>query len=373
MSNSNPTILRLTGRLIDTGGQPLPGIRLAIVDRDHLRDDLLGVGFSDELGEFRISFHNSEYNQELFENEKFPDIYVVLSQYVEGRYLPFAMREFGSLRFDTSRVSLGDISADPEHPEEDAIGLTATPGLEKKVARLDLNDQLMTHCVKEVAPLIAQWTSWALLDNIKIRITAEFGECLTKGLLSGGLELDAASAKTMGQTISMSALAVYEPFGGEILINQPACRQCSLDGMKIILGHELVHAGQFLFFPDALADYRTNLNRLFQSVQVLPDDVQIKDEMFWELIGNSSLQEQMKELEGYAFYIQKDFLEKWYNCAIVIPHQSMITRIIRGVAPLLGIDLETAKEIKGQQYLAGRDSFRQRQQGNQPASFRESE
>jgi hypothetical protein len=103
-------IFRLRGRVVTREGQPLSNVVVALVDADAVFDDLLGAGRTYEDGLFRLAFTRQAFNQERFEHEQYPDLYVVLAgrQQPGDPLVPLVRRDFQGLRW-AGEEDLGDL------------------------------------------------------------------------------------------------------------------------------------------------------------------------------------------------------------------------------------------------------------------------
>ena len=148
-------ILRLHGRVVDAQGRALPGLRLAVVDADFLRDDLLAVGFTDDDGLFRLSFTRAEFNQDLFERESVPDLYIVYSKLRGDAYAAVHREDFAGRTFTDGCEDLGVVRIQSWLDAPVFLGnQSATPGFRKSGLRLNVDDTLIVHCLEEIAPLL---------------------------------------------------------------------------------------------------------------------------------------------------------------------------------------------------------------------------
>lgn len=365
--NESYSHFKLSGRVIASNSRALPGIRLAIVDRDRLRDDLLGVGLTDERGEFRISFVSSEFNQDPFENELFPDIYIVFSIYNNGKYRVISQRDFPGLRFVDGFADIGDIVAEDRDVSAELNDGEATPGYEKRVRRLKISNELVTHCLCEMSPLVEQLTGWTgLATNAKITVTSEADRILARQFTELGLQRYPLIGRLVSRTLYATSYAFYDPLSGEIVVNETLTAHCSLDGLKIILGHELVHEGQFRHSRGLIDEYRRACHNLVDFC-LTSETESISD--LAATIQESPAYGIMARLEGYAYYIQKDFLEKYYNCALIIPHVSLFSHVAQVLCDLVSPEIVSLVDLKDHQYEDGCEEYRKKTIGNEVSPF----
>ncbi len=376
-------IFHLRGTVCDADGSRLQNVNVAVVDRDAFRDDLLGVGRTDERGEFRISFTQGEFNQEWLERETTPDIYLVLSVYPE-EYVPdeekshwsnpdaalvaVTVMDFPGLSFPDGTEVLGDLCVagwherPPQLPDQNPV-----PGLAKETHGLQVDDDIVRHCLTEVAPRVQRLTRWpGLLDDLQVRVSEDLGDYLDTLFERYDAKPDALTARLVHGVLKRRVLALYDPLLDAIFVNTRTSRHCNLDGLKVILGHELVHVGQFRKSPRLRAQYETRTREMME--------LEVGDQSPAELLESlrkSDLHRHMEDIEGYAHYIQTDFLEKHYNCSMIVHHVSLFDRALAYLLQRSGFadDLQQAAQLKGDQYETGRERYRKRQKSDAPARF----
>jgi hypothetical protein len=101
------------GHLIDAHGNPVPGLRVRVFDRDRKYDDLLGDTTTDEFGDFAVKYHERDFAET---GEALPDLYVMVSD-LAGTLL-FTSRD--NVRFEAGRAEYFEIvlAAAPEAPPD---------------------------------------------------------------------------------------------------------------------------------------------------------------------------------------------------------------------------------------------------------------
>ncbi len=370
---SKQRIFRLQGTAVTPEGHAIRNLRLAIVDEDTMSDDLLGVGFTDPKGQFRISFTSREFNQDLFESEQLPDIYIVFSRAnpEDGQFKAIFRQSFPTLKFEDDREDLGKIKiATWQDPPKFLADVDATPGYRKKVQRLDLDDDLARHCLEEITPFVECLTGWSgLLEDLNVDVTDDIGSYINRYILEafGAQEQDLFSKALNKITMSfVNLIALYDPIRHSVAINRKEAAAQNLDALKVILGHELVHVGQFKYHPHLREEQKQHMQKLRELVE---QHASLSPQELAQAIQASSPQKQMSKLEGYAYYIQRDFLEKHYNMATYFQHTSVLDMVSKHLLPHLIPGLDSLAGIKSSQYVDGMESFRSQGTGRQPARF----
>ncbi len=90
------------GRVQSAAGEPVPGVRVRVFDRDHKLDDLLGDTTTDEEGQFAVVYHERDF---LEAGENLPELYVRVAD-PRGREL-FSSRE--AVRAEAGRAEYFEI------------------------------------------------------------------------------------------------------------------------------------------------------------------------------------------------------------------------------------------------------------------------
>jgi len=356
------------GRLVGGSGAPLANTFLALIDFDLLdEDDLLGIGTTDDDGRFALSFLRSEFQQDWFEDERTPGLALIASATIDGAHKPVARRDYPGLAWGDGTGDLGDVRL-PEFDADPLVFLdgSPTPGFDKRAVRLTLEEPLLRHCLAEVAPLVERYTGWTDLVDDSLTLDVRDGLAaysLAPQFAEAGIDPDGVMAKVMtfmaeyGQA-SGAGCALYDPGTHTIAVNRTVMEQVNLEGLKSFLGHELVHLGQFKYTPGLREYHAANVGGL----DLDPDKVDLE-----ELQQRFSY---MTAMEGYAVYIQTDFLQdRHYRMATYPYHQSWLDAALRAIVAAVTPNAEATQDAKADQYTDGRELYRGAQQGDAPARW----
>ena len=346
-------VFRVEGRVVASDGRPLPGIRIAVAERDPLRDDLLGVGFTGDDGQFRLSFTQREFNLDPFERERRPELYVVLSTAIGERYVAIHRAD---LVGDGPHV----VAINALRPAECAMldGQAATPGYHGRVARLALDDATVAHCLEEVAPLVESLTGWrGLLDRLEVRMSLAVSPKVQELMAELGVSSTVTKAM-MGGFLG----AMYDPYAHAVLINKRWAERQNLDEMKVVLGHELVHVGQHLAHPELTETGETLTRSYFRAVNKVTESAAFTSiaeyvQRLSEEPAHQAMQEHMSNIEGYASYVEHGWLRRHYTCATRYPHMSLLQRIAWWAIRRLDPTAPRALDVKDDQYTGGRARY----------------
>ncbi len=358
----------LQGRITRANRTPLPGLAVAVVDRDPFRDDLLGVGVTDREGRFELAFTTREFRLDALERETRPDLRLICSVRQGGK-LVVCHQEDRPFPEETLRLDLGDVVV---HSWNEGPrlwpDLAPIPGL-RNVVRLAMDDELVGHALHEVVAHVERLTGWSdLLEDLRTADIEEFGAEISQVMTDAGIHGRFARrvARAVFERVVLGAAhALYSPHSHTIFLNTRSLEHCNLDGLKVILGHELVHVGQFRNHPDLVAEHRrvtAEFSRRLAEAGDGPVDLE-------SLLGDGTFRRHMSLIEGYAAYIQ-GYLETIYPLAMVIPHRSWFDRLVIAAFRRATPDLDRVMESKMAQYTEGRAHFEARGSGSRPQRFR---
>jgi len=115
------------GRVFDQLGNPVPGLRVRVFDRDRKYDDLLGDTTTDEYGDFAVKYHERDFAEI---GEALPDLYVMVSD-AAGTVL-YSSRD--NVRYESGRSEYFEIVL-AAAPESTPGKTKTTTGKTKRAAR----------------------------------------------------------------------------------------------------------------------------------------------------------------------------------------------------------------------------------------------
>jgi len=198
--------------------------------------------------------------------------------------------------------------------------------------RLHLTDSLIRAEVLQVAPVVTLLTGWNLgLDTLGCRVLpkdrgyeelllgrlGEIGIHDWQDLLPGFLE------RMLEYLIEQNTLAAYLPGAGEILVIRENVDDSNLDGLRLVLGHELVHRGQHLAHGPLLARVDELLKQAFAQIHSGDPNLQ----PLLQIMGQ--IRPIMTLLESHAAYIQDRLREAYLPEARIESHFNLATLLMR--------------------------------------------
>jgi hypothetical protein len=223
--------------------------------------------------------------------------------------------------------------AEPPYLEPAPAALARTPlfpGSAKRARRMQLDPALLATAVADMVPRVEALTGWAGLgEGLALRIDDGLGEALVQSNVKLGvfqapatlgdrLAGQAKSAFLTRWTRLCGNLAAHVPELSAVVVDGPRIETQGYDGLRAILGHELVHVGQHRYHPELRAE-TGRLVRLLQQDDLAEAARAEATRALGSLRAN---------LEGYAAYIEDGFVRRQINCAQGHPHQSLLDRAL---------------------------------------------
>lgn len=200
------------------------------------------------------------------------------------------------------------------------------------MTKLNLTDNMLASILDEIAPLVTSLTGWDLdLPSLRSRVLAKnqgyeeilIGRFEQLGITGYSDLLPDLIERLVEYMVEANFLAAYMPGKGEILVIRENVDDSNLDGLKLILGHELVHRGQHLTHGDLFQRVDHSILAVFQEIQYQTFDNQRIQSAF------EQIQPIMTLLESHASYIQELLhqnyfpnaqIEKPFNLAVLLMH-----------------------------------------------------
>ena len=201
----------------------------------------------------------------------------------------------------------------------------------RKKPALQLTDPLVNEIVHQVAPKVTQLTGWDLsLDTLNCRALPKdlgYEELLVTRLNEIALQdcldlLPDMFERMLEFLIEQNTLAAYLPETGEILVLRENVDDSNLDGLRLVLAHELVHRGQHIAHGHL---YR----RLQQLLQLAFTELQSADPNFSQILRTiDEINPIMTLLESHAAYIQSILKQACFPNAIIESHFNLATLLM---------------------------------------------
>lgn len=198
------------------------------------------------------------------------------------------------------------------------------------MAELLVTKELVSELISEVAPLVTEITHWELdTDSLKIQVVPKergYEETALRHLQSLGVTVNEHDPRgifhrLMEFFIEANVLAAYLPAYQEIVIVRENVDDSNLDGLKVILGHELTHRGQHINHPDFYLDIEHKSRALITELNQASGGFDFDG--FKESINE--IQALMTLMESHAAVVQQKLVEESYPEAKIESHWNLAT------------------------------------------------
>jgi hypothetical protein len=378
------------GRVVTPTGAPATDVIVSVVDVDDILDDVLGVGRPRSDGRFELAFRTEAIRQDAFEREQIPSEMVVDVYRAREEGTPPLLHHtsrFDGLTFADGTEDLGDIVV----PDDPGTGTGTTPIDLGDVKRLSLDEGVLAAALAEVAPLVERLTGWSnLRDAVEVRITDSPSEVQRELETSLGIACETGPSSWLFPLVERVLTVFTGEFGGlydpvrRILwVHRRPMERLGLDALKVTLGHELVHAGQFRAHPEILESY---VKTVVAFRKMGTQEPTLEDRR--AVVAAFAF---MANIEGHAQHLEDDELRRVFPLTAVIPHVPVLVAVVGlvlsawersfgGFPPPENLALRrardagealfaTAWDLKGAQYTWGLEFYRSRRAGDRPAPF----
>jgi len=197
--------------------------------------------------------------------------------------------------------------------------------------RLIVTDALIEELVCDVAPLVEEATGWELdLPGLRSRALPRergYEEILLGRLRGAGVPLPDDGARGLIERLTEylvegSVLAAYEPGRGELLVVRENVDESNLDGLRVIIAHELVHRAQHVNHGELFDRMDQGIREIF--ALLLPPGGLMR-----ALAKARELQPIMTLLESHAHYVQDMLHRTRFPGARIESHFSLPALLLR--------------------------------------------
>lgn len=202
------------------------------------------------------------------------------------------------------------------------------------MAKLQVDNKLVSKLVDEVSPLVRQLTRWSLAtNNLLCRVIPKqrgYEEIVINQLQHQGIPVFEDGTRDLFERLAeyfleAAILAAYVPWNSEIIIMRENVDDSNLNGLRLILGHELVHRAQHINHP-----------QIFNRLEVLSQRIYLA---FYEAQADLDLEQIMDTLleirsiktliESHAMVVQNSLHREHYPDAKIESHWSLLTMLFR--------------------------------------------
>ena len=200
------------------------------------------------------------------------------------------------------------------------------------MAKLTIDNALLSSLIDDLAPLVSSETGWNLqLTSLNSRVLPKslgYEEILLGRLHHMGIQdwedlMPDFLERMIEYLIEENTLAAYLSGTGEILVIRENVDDSNLDGLRLILAHELVHRGQHMVHGSILTQVDNLLRQAFAEMKSNTANM-----TKMQLIFNQ-MQPIMTLLESHATYIQGFLKQSYFPTARIETHFNIAALLMR--------------------------------------------
>lgn len=190
--------------------------------------------------------------------------------------------------------------------------------------KLDITERLIRETVDEVAPLVEGVTGWGLeLSALGVSVLPKargYEEIVLARIQGAGISLDETAPRNIIEriveyVIEDCVIAAYEPSTSKILIVGENVDNSNMDGLRLVVAHELVHRGQHLRHPEVFAEIDITIRKIFSSLN-LSGKSGIRN-----IVPHvNKIQSAMSLMESHAIYVQEQLHASHFPGAQIESH-----------------------------------------------------
>jgi hypothetical protein len=204
------------------------------------------------------------------------------------------------------------------------------------MSKLIVTKELVDYLLAELVPYVEQATGWQLdINRLNIQVVprelAYEAIVLHQNVLRYGDQTEKKEQLTYAvhplieKMIESNILGAFEPSTCELIIVKENVDDSNLDGLKVVILHELVHYGQYLYHSTIF----DNLENLRYQVTTAVENREAGKAM--DLLGKT--QQLMTLLESHAHFIEEQIKNRVYPRAKVESHFNWATILMSIISP----------------------------------------
>lgn len=198
--------------------------------------------------------------------------------------------------------------------------------------KIDVTVPLIRNIIENVSPLVEGLTQWGLdIEHMGLRVLPKnrgYEEVVLGRLTGLGIPIQKDGPRPIPErlieyVLESTILAAYQPNTQELLVVRENVDDSNLDGLKLVVAHELVHRGQHVEFPHLFV----RLDEIIKEVLVSftsgkPDMKSLTQKM-------EDIRPIMTLIESHACYIQEQLKQSYFPDAEIESHFNLATLLMR--------------------------------------------
>lgn len=194
--------------------------------------------------------------------------------------------------------------------------------------KLNITSDLIQNIVNNITPLIEDLTRWQLsINTLKILVLPKnqgYEEVILGRLQGAGIHIDkkhprSIIEKLLEHVLEANILGAYQPGTQELIIIRENVDESNIDGLKLIIGHELVHRGQHVYFKHLFDQIDERIKNTFDDIN--SGTVSLK-EISQQM---ENIRPIMSLIESHAYYIQSVLKQNYFPKAKIESHFNVAT------------------------------------------------
>lgn len=198
--------------------------------------------------------------------------------------------------------------------------------------KLDVNLPLLRNIVRDVSPLVERFTQWSLgIEHLRLRVLPKnrgYEEVLQERMKGLGIPIQKDGSRPILERLieyvfESNLLAAYLPNTQELLVIRENVDDSNLDGLKLVIAHELVHRGQHVQYPNLFLRLDEIIKEVFVSFTSGKVDVKNLIQKMDEIRPIMTL------IESHARFIQEQLKHTSFPNAKIESHFNLATLLMR--------------------------------------------
>jgi len=200
------------------------------------------------------------------------------------------------------------------------------------MTKLDINNMLVGNLIAQIAPIVERETGWSLdVPELNWRVLPKsrgYEEIVQRRLRNTGVAVE-ENARSLPErmlevALEANILAAYEPGSNMLFVVRENVDDSNLQGLMVILTHELVHRGQHVHHPELFERVDATVRMMVEQLATAgPDPQQTRAWL-------DSIQSTMTLIESHATYVQQRIQARYFPEAKIERHFNFLT--IMGMA-----------------------------------------
>jgi hypothetical protein len=207
---------------------------------------------------------------------------------------------------------------------------------EKPMDRLIINDELIHQLIKEVSPLVESETTWQVrLDSLEYKVVPRqrgYEEIIYTRIRDLGIPFEEPLVKDpftrlFEYLVEHSYIAAYLPGSQRIYVVSENVDDSNMDGLRLVVAHELVHRAQHLRYPGVIKQLDRNMLTLLKPYLEAGNPLDIAQVR----AVLDEIEPTMILLESHAAFIQNLIGVKYFPQAKIEEHLTLLTVLLQWI------------------------------------------